>query len=246
MLQASQQDLGRTSSSVLLSKQRTAVNAADSDSDPAPTSRSLLRIRASSASQTSRQPPMVSAVPHKPAQAASSDSDDELVHLARSKQAQLPSSKQAAQSSRATSTNKATAREGNRSSAPVLPHSKKQPAGATLPSALERRISRDSTTGMPAAKGLLTQVSLQKAAISSEKLVNKRKATAQVTPAIVKAADITDADSDEEQWNNVSVRAARSKQVQVTISGPIVDNTRNDSCWTCYTYFMLDKTSWAC
>ena len=177
--------------------------------------RSLLRARTGTVSQPGRPSnAMPAAVQAKPAKAASCDSDDELMHMARPKQSQMLSSKQAAQS-----TSASASKAGNRGLMPSSAQSRNQTAGTTLPAAMERRISRDSTASKPAAKGLLTQTSLQRSAAGGNgKLVNRLKGTAQVRLSAAKAADTSDADSDEEQWNKLSAGASRTKlQVQVTI-----------------------------
>ena len=208
LLQPGQKALERSASTASAGRQRPSVQAADSDSDPEPTSRSLLSMRADNRSQAGRPQP-ATAAQNKPFAAASSDSDDELVHAQRPKQSQLLSAKQTAQSGSMPASKAAVRPDSSR--ATVLPSGKPS-------STADRRASRDSTASTAEPRsGLMTQASLrQSSAASSSALLNRQKGMAQAHAGPAKAADTSDADSDEEHWKSLSAKAAKPKlQVQV-------------------------------
>ena len=203
-LQSSQKGIARSSS--LLSKQRTAAKAADSDSDHEPAGRSLLRTRAGNASQTGRLKSQLSATQNRPAAqaAASSDSDDDLLHAAHAKQSQSLASKLVSQSSTAFA-GKVT----SRSLTPALAHSQKEAAGASLSQPIARAASRNSSLSARALpQGLVTQTSLQRSAASA---AHNNTAARQTGAAQVQLANRSDADSDEEEWAGVANRAAQPR-----------------------------------
>ena len=208
LLQPGQKALERSATTATAGRQRPPVQAADSDSDPEPTSRSLLSMRADNRSQAGRPQP-ATAAQNKPFAAASSDSDDELVHTQRPKQSQLLSAKQTAQSGSMPASKAAVRPDSSR--ATVLPSGKPS-------STADRRASRDSTASTAEPRsGLMTQASLrQSSAASSSALLNRQKGMAQAHAGPAKAADTSDADSDEEHWKSLSAKAAKPKlQVQV-------------------------------
>lgn len=199
------------SSSVLSS--RHSVRAADSDSDET-TGRSLLTTAAGSASQrrqTQLQIPRAEARPVTAATAAaSSDSDDDLLHAAHAKQSQLLSSKQLSQVSAAVGL-KAT----GRNAIPASAHPRQGAPGGSLPRALERATSRDSTSsGKALPQSLVTQTSLQRSMASAGSSLAARQKFAAQNKAVAQS----DADSDEERWAGIAARAARpSTQFQVNV-----------------------------
>ena len=212
--QASQNNIARSSS--LLTSRCTAVKAAESDSDEGPSGRSLLTAAAGSASQRSQrqqQVPRAEARPvAAPTAAASSDSDDDLLHAAHAKQAQLLSSKQLGQAS-----NVIADKAAGKSLATLSRHPRQgAPVGTSLPRAIERTTSKSSAPGdKTAPQGLITQISLQRSRLlAGGSLAARQKATAQT-----KAAAQSDADSDEERWAGLATRAARPRtQVQVSMA----------------------------
>ena len=210
LLQPGHTALERSVSTASAGRQRPPVQAADSDSDPEPTSRSLLSMRSGNRSQAGRTQP-ATAAQTKPSAVASSDSDDELVYAQRPKQSQPLSVKQDAQSGSLPASKAAVRLEASRATALTLKDGK-------LGSAADRRASRDSTASTAEPRsGLITQASLQhSAAASSSALMNRQKGMAQVRAGPVKAADTSDADSDEEHWKCLSAKAAKPKlQLQV-------------------------------
>ena len=211
MLQPNLSTLPR-SSSVLSS--RHSVKAADSDSDEALTSRSLLTTTAGSAKQRSRQQLQVPKIEARPAGAAtagaSSDSDDDLLHAAHAKQSQLLSSKQLSRTSAAVGL-KATSR--------IVTHASADPRqgapGVSLSTAIGKPTNRDSAlSGKALPQSLVTQTSLQRSMGSAgSSLAARQKSAAQSV-----AAAQSDADSDEERWAGIANRAARpGTQVQVSV-----------------------------
>ena len=168
----------------------------------------MLRTRAGNASQTGRLKPQLSAAWPRPAAqaAASSDSDDDLLHAANAKQPQSLTGKLISQSSAVLA-----GKANSRTIATALAHSK-EPAGTHSSQPIARTISRDSLLGASALpQGLVTQTSLQRSAAN--------KVAARQTPAAQgKLANRSDADSDEEEWAGVAARAARPRtQVQVNL-----------------------------
>ena len=210
LLQPGHKALERSASTASAGRQHPYVQAADSDSDPEPTSRSLLSMRSGNRSQAGRTQP-ATAAQNKPFAAASSDSDDELVYAQRPKQSQPLSAKQAAQSGSMPASKAAVRPDGSRATALTLKDGK-------LGSTADRRASRDSTASTAEPRsGLITQASLrQSTATSSSALMNRQKGMTQVHAGPAKAADTSDADSDEEHWKSLSAKAAKPKlQLQV-------------------------------
>ena len=209
-LQPGYKALDRSASTASTGRQRPPVQAADSDSDLEPTSRSLLSMRSGNTSQAGKAQP-ANAAQSKPFAAASSDSDDELVYAQRPKQSQPLSAKQAAQSGSMPASKAAVRPDSSRATALSLKVGK--------PSSIaDRRASRDSTASTAEPRsGLITQASLQQSiATSSSALMNRQKGMTQVHAGPAKAADTSDADSDEEHWKSLSAKAAKPKlQVQV-------------------------------
>ncbi len=212
LLQPGQKALERSASTASAGRQRPPVQAADSDSDPEPTSRSLLSMRPGNRSQAGRTQP-ATAAQNKPFAAASSDSDDELVYAQRPKQSQPVTAKQAAQSGSKPA-----------SKAAVRPYSSRATAlsSGKPSSTADRRASRDSTASTAEPRsGLITQASLQQASTtSSSALMKRQKGMAQVHAGPAKAADASDADSDEEHWKNLSAKAAKPKLQQLQVREP--------------------------
>ncbi|DBA90428.1 TPA: hypothetical protein ACH3X1_003700 [Trebouxia sp. C0004] len=200
LLQPGHKALERSTSIASTGTRRPPVQAADSDSDPEPTSRSLLSMRLGNTSQAGRTQP-ANAAQNKPFAAASSDSDDELVYAQQPKQSQSLSAKQAAQSGSMPASKSAVRPDSSR--ATVLKVGK-------LGSTADRRASRDSTA--EPRSGLITQASLQQStATGSSALMNRQKGMTQVHAGPAKAADTSDADSDEEHWKSLSAKAAKPK-----------------------------------
>ncbi len=203
LLQPGQKALDRSASTASAGRQRPPAQAADSDSDPEPTSRSLLSTRAGNRSQSGRTQP-AAAAQNKPLAAASSDSDDELVYAQRPKQSQPLSVKQAPQSGSMPVSKTAVRPDSSRATA--LTSGKPS-------STANGRASRDSTASTAEPRsGLITQASLaQSTAASSSALMNRQKGMAQAHAGPAKAADTSDADSDEEHWKSLSAKAAKPK-----------------------------------
>lgn len=189
------------------SKQRPPAKATDSDSDPEPTSRSLLRMRSGKTSQAgSTQPALATAQPKQVA-APSSDSDDELVRAVRPKQLPIPSAKQAAQSATA-HIHRATVQSDT--SRVIVPTMK----GASHANVADRRTSRDKTS--VGVSSLVTQSSLQRSAATGS-----ASAKSNATGATPKPADTSEADSDDEQWKRLSARAVKPKLQTKVRSHPV-------------------------
>ena len=191
-------------------KQSAAKAESDSDSNQEPAARSLLRARAGNASQIGRTQSQSSGAQVRPAAhpAASSDSDDDLLHAAQAKQTQLPASKLLSQSS-----SSLAGKSNRRGFDSALAQSRSKTGDAFLPQAIARTSSRDSSSSARAASQLLTtQASLQRSMASAgSKLATRQRAAEQG-----KAAGQSEADSDDDQWAHISVRAARPKsQLQV-------------------------------
>ena len=179
------------------SKQRPPAKAADSDSDPEPTSKSLLRMRSGKTSQAGSAQPAPSAAQPKQVAAPSSDSDDELVRAARPKQLPILSAKQAVQSATAHSHRATVQADTSRVVGQTV-------RGASHANVADRRTSRDKTSaGM---SSLVTQSSLQRSAATGS-----ASAKSNATGAHPKPADTSEADSDEEQWKRLSARAVKPK-----------------------------------
>ena len=210
LLQPGHKALERSASTASTGRQRPPVQAADSDSDPEPTSRGLLSMRSGDRSEAGRVQPANAAL-NKPFTAASSDSDDELACVQRPKQSHPLSAKQAAQSGSMPASKAAVRPDGSRATALTLKDGK-------LGSTADMRASRGSTAGTAEPRsGLITQASLRQSTVtSSSALMNRQKGTTQVHAGPAKAADTSDADSDEEHWKSLLAKAAKPKlQIQV-------------------------------
>ena len=187
------------------SKQRPPAKATDSDSDPEPTSRSLLRMRSGKTSQAGSTQPALAAAQPKQVAAPSSDSDDELVRAVRPKQLPIPSAKQAAQSATAHIHRATVQSDTGRVIVPTM-------KGASHANVADRRTSRDKT----AVSSLVTQSSLQWSAATGS-----ASAKSNATGAPPKPADTSEADSDDEQWKRLSARAVKPKLQTKVRSHPV-------------------------
>ena len=199
-MQAGQKALARSLSNGSAAKPQASAKAIDSDSSPEQASRALLRSRAGNATQSGRQS---NAGQSKSAQHASSDSDDDVLHNARTKQTQLLASRQPVQAGVSSNT---------------FNGSNKMSASSLAAAAAERRASRDSVTSRSAPNVLLSQTSVQRqSAAGGNRLAGRLAAAADAKPTGASATDTSDADSDEEHWKSRSARAVKPKsQLQVT------------------------------